>query len=64
MVLGQTIEPFYIEPTGFVNTFAVRFYPYGFANFVTTSIKTLVNKETTIKLLFGETISRAIVPNM
>ena len=37
---------------------------YSFANFVTTSFKTLVNKETTIKLLFGETISRAIVPNM
>ncbi|PHR23173.1 MAG: AraC family transcriptional regulator [Fluviicola sp.] len=54
MVLGQTIEPFYIEPTGFVNTFAVRFYPYGFANFVTIPIKNLVNKETPIELLFGE----------
>ena len=54
MVLGQTIEPFYIEPTGYVNSFAVRFYPYGFANFVTTPIKNLVNKETPIELLFGE----------
>ncbi len=54
MVLGQTIEPFYIEPTGYVNTFAVRFYPYGFANFVTTPIKNLANKETPIELLFGE----------
>ena len=54
MVLGQTIEPFYIEPTGYVNTFAVRFYPYGFANFVTTPIKNLANKETPIALLFGE----------
>lgn len=54
MVLGQTIEPFYIEPTGYVNTFAVRFYPYGFANFVTTPIKNLANKETPIDLLFGE----------
>ena len=54
MVLGQTIEPFYIEPTGYVNSFAVRFYPYGFANFVTTSIKNLANKETPISLLFGE----------
>src|SRR5690606_37521595 len=35
MVLGQTIEPFYIQPTGHVNTFAVRFYPYGFSNFLT-----------------------------
>jgi AraC-like DNA-binding protein len=54
MVLGQTIEPFYIEPVGYVNTFAVRFYPYGFANFIAEPIKNLVNKETSIDLLFGE----------
>lgn len=54
MVIGQTIEPFYIEPTGYVNTFAVRFYPYGFANFVTTPIQNLANKETPIGMLFGE----------
>ncbi|UII31252.1 helix-turn-helix domain-containing protein [Fulvivirga ulvae] len=54
MVLGQTMEPFYIEPTGHVDTFAVRFYPYGFANFVTTPIKALANKETPIESLFGE----------
>lgn len=54
MVIGQTIEPFYIEPTGYVNSFAVRFYPYGFANFVATPIKNLANKETPIELLFGE----------
>lgn len=53
MVLGQTIEPFYIEPTGFVKTFAIRFYPYGFANFVTEPINNLVNKETPIDQLFG-----------
>jgi hypothetical protein len=54
MVLGQTIEPFYIEPTGYVNTFAIRFYPYGFANFVSMPIKDLANKETPIASLFGE----------
>ena len=54
MVLGHTIRPFYIEPTGFVNTFAIRFYPYGFANFVNIPIKDLANKETPIELLFGE----------
>lgn len=54
MVLGQTMEPFYIEPTGYVNTFAVRFYPYGFANFITIPAKNLANKETPIALLFGE----------
>src|SRR5688500_18863396 len=31
MVIGQITEPFFIEPTGYVNSFAVRFYPYGFA---------------------------------
>jgi|SRR5690554_2148534 len=54
MVLGQTIEPFYIQPTGYVNTFAIRFYPYGFANFVTMPIKNLANKETPIAELFGQ----------
>lgn len=54
MVLGQTIDPFYIEPTGRVDTFAIRFYPYGFANFVTTAIKDLANKETPIEQLFGK----------
>ncbi len=54
MVLGQTIEPFYIEPTGYVNTFAIRFYPYGFASFANIPIKDLANKETPIELLFGE----------
>ena len=54
MVLGQTIEPFYIQPTGCVNTFAIRFYPYGFANFVTTPIKNLANKETPIAELFEQ----------
>jgi len=54
MVLGQTMEPFYIQPTGCVDTFAVRFYPYGFANFVTTPIQELANKETPLLRLFGE----------
>ncbi len=53
MVLGQTIEPFFIEPTGFVKTFAVRFYPYGFANFGSEPISNLANKETPINQLFG-----------
>ncbi|MFS4455114.1 DUF6597 domain-containing transcriptional factor [Maribacter sp. 2304DJ31-5] len=60
MVLGQIIEPFYIEPTGYVNTFAIRFYPYGFANFVTVPIKTLANKETPIEILFGEKTAKKL----
>lgn len=54
MVLGQTIEAFYIEPVGYVNIFAVSFYPFGLANFIAEPIKNLVNKETSIDLLFGE----------
>jgi len=54
MVLGQTVEPFYIQPMGYVHTFAVRFYPYGFANLVTTPISRLANKETPIVELFGQ----------
>lgn len=60
MVLGQTVEPFYIEPTGYVNTFAIRFYPYGFANFVTIPLQNLANKETPIELLFGENTAKEL----
>lgn len=60
MILGQTIEPFYIKPTGYVNTFATRFYPLGFANFVTIPIKTLANKETPIEELFGKTPAKEL----
>lgn len=60
MVLGQISDPFYIEPTGYVNSFAVRFYPYGFANFMSTPIKKLANKETPIELLFGKKTSKEL----
>ena len=54
MVIGQITEPFFIQPTGFVNCFATRFYPYGFANFSSVPIINLENKETPIEFLFGE----------
>jgi len=60
LVLGQITEPFFILPTGYVNSFAVRFYPYGFANFVQTSIKDLANRETPITLLFEERPAREL----
>ena len=60
MVLGQTIKPFFIEPTGYVNTFAIRFYPFGFANFVNIPIENLANKETPLKELFGEQTSEIL----
>ncbi|MCP4984949.1 MAG: AraC family transcriptional regulator [Colwellia sp.] len=60
MVLGQTTDFFYIEPTGYVNTFAIRFYPYGFANFVAVPLRDLANKETAIEMLFGKSISKKL----
>ncbi|MCR6639899.1 MAG: helix-turn-helix domain-containing protein [Sporocytophaga sp.] len=54
MLLGPITEQFYIEPTGFVDTFAVRFYPYGFANFIDLPLHELCNKETPLSILFGE----------
>ena len=60
MVLGQTMAPFYIEPVGEVNTFAIRFYPYGFANFVKVPIRALANTETPLAELFGETEAKAL----
>lgn len=60
MVLGQTIAPFYIEPTGAVNTLAVRFYPHAFANLVEVPIKTLANKETPLEELFDRTESKQL----
>jgi AraC-like DNA-binding protein len=60
LVLGQITKPFYVQPTGHVNTFAVRFYPYGFANFVTTPIKELANKETPVHELFGKSVAKEL----
>jgi hypothetical protein len=57
MVIGQISEPFFIEPTGVVDTFAVRFYPGGFALFTQIPVKDFANKETHIKNVFGEVIA-------
>lgn len=54
MVLGQITEPFYIEPMGTVDTFAVCFFPGGFMPFTKMPIKELENRETELKTLLGE----------
>lgn len=54
MVLGQITEPFFIEPTGYVNSFAICFYPFGLTHFLSTPINELANKETPLAMLFGE----------
>jgi hypothetical protein len=56
MLLGQITEQFYIEPAGYVNTFAIRFYPYGFANFIKLPLNQLAKKETALNLLFDNEI--------
>lgn len=60
MVLGQTIDPFYVEPTGDVDSFAVRFYPFGFSGFVPVSINELANRETPITQLFDIEAANAL----
>lgn len=54
MVMGQRTKSFDILPTGNVDTFAICFYPIGFANFVTMPLENLVDKETPISELFGQ----------
>lgn len=60
MVIGQITKPFFIEPTGYVNCFAARFYPYGFANVMPTPIQKLADKETPMSLLFGQKPSKEL----
>lgn len=52
MVIGQITKPYYVQPTGYVNSFAVRFYPYGFANFISGPIHELADKDTPLTELF------------
>jgi predicted enzyme related to lactoylglutathione lyase len=50
MVLGQTMELFYIQPTGHVNIFAVSFFPYGYANFISEPIQNLSNMNSYVSI--------------
>lgn len=54
MVMGQRTKSFNILPLGNVDTFAICFYPIGFANFVKTPLENLVDKETPISELFEQ----------
>lgn len=60
MVFGQITKPYYVQPTGNVDTFAVRFYPYGFANFIKKPIHELADKETPLTSLFEEELVREL----
>ncbi len=60
MVMGQRTKSYFIEPLGNVDSFAICFYPYGFANFVRTPLEKLVDTEKTIESLFGEIPAKAL----
>ena len=53
MIMGHITKPFYIQPIGRVDTFAVRFDPGGFRPFFTYPIKELENKETELDVIVG-----------
>lgn len=57
MVMGQRTKSFDILPIGNVDTFAICFYPLGFANFVKTPLDKLVDKEAPISDLFGKSVA-------
>ena len=54
MVMGQRTKSYFIEPLGDVDSFAICFYPYGFANFVSTPLENLVDLEAPIESLLGK----------
>jgi AraC-like DNA-binding protein len=60
MVMGQRTQSYFIEPVGDVDSFAICFYPYGFANFVGTPLEQLVDVETPIGSLFGAQPANAL----
>lgn len=64
MVMGQRTKSYYIEPLGNVNSFAICFYPYGFANFICTPLEDLVDVETPIERLFGKIPSKELERNI
>ena len=58
MILGHPIKPFFFEPTGNVDTFAVRFRPYGLANLIKKPIKELTDKVLPLNEVFDEDFSQ------
>ncbi|MEZ4949251.1 MAG: helix-turn-helix domain-containing protein [Saprospiraceae bacterium] len=52
MVMGQRTQSFLIEPLGHVSSFAICFYPHGFANFVNIPLQDLINAEVSIEKIF------------
>lgn len=64
MFMGQRTKSFDILPVGNVDTFAICFYPLGFANFVKMPLENLVDKETPISELFEPTEAHELEQRM
>lgn len=64
MVMGQRTKSYDILPVGNVDTIAICFYPYGFANFVHVPLKNLVDKETPVADLFGQAETNQLEQNL
>jgi len=60
MILGQFARPFFIEPTGVVDTFAVRFFPCGLIPFTTLPIRELANRETELSAVLGPDVAAGL----
>jgi hypothetical protein len=64
MIMGQRTKSFDILPTGNVDTFAICFYPIGFANFVKIPLDNFVDREIPISELFGHAVANEIEQQM
>jgi len=53
-ILGQINQPMWVEPTGTVESFAVRFHPGSFSYFTSVAMNDLADKDTPLKTLFEE----------
>lgn len=53
-IVGQINQPMWVEPTGKVASFAVRFHPGAFSYFTSVSMNDLADKDTPLKTLFEE----------
>lgn len=51
-ILGQITKPMWIEPTGRVETFAVRFYPGSFSYFSSIPMSELADRDTDLEKVF------------
>ncbi len=64
VVIGQITRMATIEQVGSVDSFAIRFYPHGFASFVDMSLESLRDTEKGLEHFFGQEESRLLADSM